>query len=114
MLGIATAMKEGNLEPLFAALSPDVVWNASAPPHFFRFGGVHRGVAGVREYSDWLWLKNVRHHFASRALVAQQGEFLRASFRAVAALEADLGLARHLSQTARHCWAERGDSIRFT
>ena len=69
---------------------------------------------GVREYSDWLWLKNVRHHFASRALVAQQGEFLRASFRAVAALEADLALARHLSQTARHCWAERGDSIRFT
>lgn len=71
MLGIATAMKEGNLEPLFAALSPDVVWNASAPPHFFRFGGIHRGVAGVREYSALLFSRYHIMRLDVRAITAQ-------------------------------------------
>ncbi len=68
---------------------------------------------GVSEYSDWLLQKNVRHHFASRALVAQHGGFLRDSFRAVATLEADLALARHLSHTPRHCWPEQNDRIQL-
>jgi hypothetical protein len=68
---------------------------------------------GVSEYIDWLWQRNVRHYYASRALVARHGDFLRASFRAVAALEADLALARHLSQTPRHCWAEQGGRIQL-
>jgi hypothetical protein len=65
----------------------------------------------VREYSDWLWQKNLRHHFASRALVARHAAFLRDSFRAVAELEADLALARHLSQQPRHCWAARAGQV---
>ncbi len=55
MLAVFAALKDGDLEPLFAALSPDVVWKATAPPQFFRFGGIHRGVAGVHEYSALLF-----------------------------------------------------------
>ena len=69
---------------------------------------------GLSEYSDWLGQKNVRHYFASRALVAQHRDFLRDSFRAVAALEADLALACHLSHTPRHCWAEQAERIQLT
>ena len=39
MLSVFAALKDGDLEPLFAALSPEVVWKATAPPQFFRFGG---------------------------------------------------------------------------
>ncbi|MTV39464.1 MutS-related protein [Duganella radicis] len=65
---------------------------------------------GVSDYSDWLFLQNVRHYFRSRAVVNQNIAFLRASFERVAVLDADLALARHLSQTV-HCWAERGDAV---
>lgn len=71
MLGVFTAMKEGNLEPLFAALSPEVVWKATAPQRFFRFGGVHRGVAGVREYSALLFSRYHVSRLESRAVTAQ-------------------------------------------
>ena len=54
MLSVMAAWKDGNLEPLFAALHPDVVWKATAPREFFRFGGTHRGIAGVREYTALL------------------------------------------------------------
>src|ERR1700759_5266920 len=50
MLSVTAAWKEGDMEPLLAALHPDVVWRATAPKEFFRFGGVHRGIVGVREY----------------------------------------------------------------
>ncbi|RFP14165.1 DNA mismatch repair protein MutS [Duganella sp. BJB488] len=66
---------------------------------------------GVREYRDWLWQMNVRHHFASRDAVRTHIDLLRASFRRVAALEADLALARHLAQTPRHCWAQQGGEL---
>lgn len=66
---------------------------------------------GVSDYSDWLWLKNVRHYFASRALVRQHLDFLRDSFVLVARLEADIALARHLARTSRHCWAEAGQAV---
>jgi len=35
MLSVIAAFADGNLEPLFAALSPDVVWKATAPRAFF-------------------------------------------------------------------------------
>ena len=69
---------------------------------------------GISDYSDWLWQKNVRHYYTSRALVAQHRNFLRDSFRAVATLEADLALCRHLLQMPRHCWAEQAECIQLT
>jgi len=60
MLSVIAALKESDLDPLFAALSPDVVWTATAPPEFFRFGGTHRGIAGMREYTALLFS---RYHF---------------------------------------------------
>src|ERR1700761_4381606 len=55
MLSVVAAFREGNRNPLFAALSPDVVWKATAPREFFRFGGVHRGISGMREYTALLF-----------------------------------------------------------
>ena len=68
-------------------------------------------LAGVREYRDWLWMMNVRHYFASRDAVRAELALLRSSFERVAALEADLALARHLAQAPRYCWAERGGAV---
>ncbi|MFA9217405.1 MAG: hypothetical protein ACEQSK_09890 [Sphingomonadaceae bacterium] len=69
---------------------------------------------GVSEYSDWLLLKNVRHYFASRTLVAQHVDFLRDSFRSIAALEADLALAQHLAQVCSYSWAQPSDRLQLT
>lgn len=66
---------------------------------------------GVREYADWLWLMNIRHYFNSREVVRANRDVLRASFQRVAALEADLALARHLADTPRYCWAEQGREV---
>jgi hypothetical protein len=65
----------------------------------------------LREYSDWLLLRNVSHYFASRTTVAGRLPFLRGCYDRIAALEADLALARHLDGLAQFCWsvhAERG------
>src|ERR1700744_1524697 len=83
MLGVFAAMKEGDLEPLFAALSPEVVWKATAPRQFFRFGGIHRGVAGVREYSALLFSRYHVSRLESRAVIAQ-GERVWGLFEAEA------------------------------
>ncbi|RZT05972.1 MutS domain V [Duganella sp. CF402] len=68
------------------------------------------GMPGVADYSDWLFLQNVRHYFCSRDVARENIAFLRASFERVATLDADLALARHLSRTA-HCWAEAGEAV---
>jgi ketosteroid isomerase-like protein len=60
MLTVFAAMKDGHLEPLFEALSPGVIWKATAPQQYFRFGGVHRGLAGMKEYTALL---SSRYHF---------------------------------------------------
>jgi ketosteroid isomerase-like protein len=83
MLGVFAAMKEGDLEPLFAALSSEVVWKATAPRHFFRFGGIHRGVAGVREYSALLFSRYHVSRLDARAVTAQ-GERVWGLFEAEA------------------------------
>ncbi|MRW90884.1 DNA mismatch repair protein MutS [Duganella sp. FT80W] len=66
---------------------------------------------GVGDYGDWFFLQNVRHYFKSREVVRTNIDFLRASFERVAALDADLALARHLLVAPVHCWAERGEEV---
>ncbi len=66
---------------------------------------------GARDYADWMFLQNVRHHFRSRDVVRDNLSFLRSSFERVAALDADLALARHLSTAPAFCWAEQGDQV---
>ena len=68
-------------------------------------------MAGAREYSDWLWLQNIRRYFGSRETVRVHREFLQASFQRVAALDADLAIARHLQHVPRYCWAGRADRV---
>jgi ketosteroid isomerase-like protein len=60
MLSVFAAFRDGNLEPLFEAISPDVVWNATAPREFFRFGGTYRGIEGMHEFTALL---SSRYHF---------------------------------------------------
>ncbi|MYM36968.1 DNA mismatch repair protein MutS [Duganella sp. FT94W] len=66
---------------------------------------------GAREYGDWFFLQNVRHFFQSREVVRESVSFLRSSFERVAALEADLALARHLVSVDAYCWAEQGEEV---
>ena len=61
----------------------------------------------LREYSEWLLLRNISHYFASRALVAQHLALLRSCYERTAALEADLALARHLAGLGQFCWSGR-------
>lgn len=68
---------------------------------------------GVAEYQDWLWLANLRHYFSSRTVVRTHLPWLRVCFERVAALEADLALARHLRQQSCYCWAEQGDGVQL-
>lgn len=64
-------------------------------------------VPGAREYADWFMLDNVKHLFASNAIVFGQRDFLRECFQRVATLEADIALARHLLKTPVWCRAQR-------
>ena len=83
MLSVTAALKDGDLEPLFAALSPKVVWKSTAPAQFFRFGGIHRGLAGVREFTALLFS---RYHFTRLAptAVTAQGDRVWGLFEAEA------------------------------
>ncbi|HKQ46293.1 MAG TPA: nuclear transport factor 2 family protein [Rhizomicrobium sp.] len=71
MLSVFAAFKDGNLEPLFAALSPEVVWKATAPKEFFRFGGTHCGLAGMREYTALLFSRYHFTRFAPKTVTAK-------------------------------------------
>jgi ketosteroid isomerase-like protein len=83
MLSVIAAFKDSNLEPLFTALDPDVVWKATAPKEFFRFGGTHRGVAGMMEYTALLFS---RYHFTrfSPKTVTAKGDQVWGLFEAEA------------------------------
>ena len=70
MLSVVAALKDGNLEPLFAALHPDIVWKATAPREFFRFGGTHRGIAGMKEYTALLFSRYSFIAFAPKSVIA--------------------------------------------
>jgi ketosteroid isomerase-like protein len=69
MLSVVAGLKDGNLEPLFAALHPDIVWKATAPREFFRFGGTHRGIAGMKEYTALLFSRYSFVSFAPKSVV---------------------------------------------
>ena len=71
MLAVVAGFKSGKLEALFAALSPDVVWKATAPREFFRFGGTHRGIAGMKEYTALLFSRYHFTRFAPKILTAK-------------------------------------------
>ena len=60
MLRVMRAFRDGDLEPLFAAVSDDIVWTSNAPPDYFRFGGTHHGRTGMREFTA---LFASRYHF---------------------------------------------------
>jgi hypothetical protein len=64
-------------------------------------------IPGGREYADWFLLANVKQYFKGMVLVFEQREFLRASYRLCANLEADVALARHLLAAPAWCWAGR-------
>jgi ketosteroid isomerase-like protein len=83
MLSVFAAFKDGNLEPLFAALSPEVVWKSTAPRAFFRFGGTHRGIVGMKEYTALLFSRYSFVRFAPR-LVTAKGDHVWGLFDAEA------------------------------
>ena len=74
MLSVLSAFKRGILEPLFEAVSPDVVWTATAPPEFFRFGGVYKGAAGITEYIALLLSRYHFTRFEPKLVTAHQDE----------------------------------------
>jgi hypothetical protein len=65
---------------------------------------MERVIPGMKEYGEWIWLNNIRRYFQGRDLFLAQREFLRDSYRMVAALEADIALARELSGAQSSCW----------
>jgi ketosteroid isomerase-like protein len=83
MLSVFRAFKESDLEPLFAALGDDVVWKSTAPPEFFRFGGTHRGRAGVKEFTALLLSRYHMLRFDPKLVVAQ-GDIVWGQFAAEA------------------------------
>ncbi|WP_374583348.1 DNA mismatch repair protein MutS [Pseudoduganella sp.] len=70
--------------------------------------GAAEAVPGVAEYANWLMQANLKRYYKTRGLVREHAAFLRESYVLVANLDADLALARHLSQQGLWCWAEEG------
>ena len=64
-------------------------------------------VPGMREYADWFGLANVRHYVKTVGIVFGERDFLRGCYLHCAGVEADLALARALSQAPALCWATR-------
>jgi ketosteroid isomerase-like protein len=83
MLSVVRAFCKGDLEPLFAALSEDVVWKASAPREFFRFGGTHTGINGMKEYTALLFSRYSFARFEPKHIVSQ-GDSIHGVFAAEA------------------------------
>jgi len=83
MLTVLAGLQEGDTGPLFAALSPDVVWKATAPKEFFRFGGTYHGTAGLHEYTALL---SSRYHFTrfTPEIVTAKGDQVWGVFEAEA------------------------------
>ena len=71
MLSVFAAFRDGHLEPLFAALSPDVVWTSTAPREFFRFGGTFRGLPGMKEYTALLFSRYSFVRFEPKGITAK-------------------------------------------
>jgi ketosteroid isomerase-like protein len=74
MLSVLDAFRRGILEPLFESVSPEVVWTATAPPQFFRFGGIYKGVPGIKEYIALLLSRYHFTRFEPKLVTAQKDE----------------------------------------
>jgi hypothetical protein len=96
-------------DPLAAVFRDDAVQAAKLNRRVSR--SLMSAVPGASDYADWLFLQNVRHYFRSRDVVRENIALLRTSFERVAAMDADLALARHLSALPSYCWSEQGDDV---
>lgn len=61
----------GNLEPLFAILSDEIVWNANAREGQFRFAGTRKGRAGVLEALSLIAADYALERYAIEDLTAE-------------------------------------------
>ena len=107
MLSVFAAFADGHLEPLFAAISPEVVWKATAPQEFFRFGGTYCGTAGMREYTALL---SSRYHFTRFAprIVTASGDQVWGLFEAEALHQPS---GRYVQFDISLCWTVKGGKI---
>ena len=71
MLSVMAAFKNGDLQPLFDALSPDIVWKSTAPRQFFRFGGTHRGFTGMKEFTALVFSRYSFVRFEPKTITAK-------------------------------------------
>ena len=79
MLSVVRAFKEGLVEPLFAAISQNVMWRTNAPPAFFRFGGTRLGQAEVKAHVSLVF---AQYHFIrfEPKVTLTQGEMVLGQF----------------------------------
>jgi ketosteroid isomerase-like protein len=79
MLSVVRAFKEGQVEPLFAAVGHNVVWKTNAPPEFFRFGGTRIGHAEVKAHVSLVF---AQYHFVrfEPKVILTQGEMVLGQF----------------------------------
>jgi hypothetical protein len=71
---------------------------------------MERLLPGAREYGEWVLLTNIRRYCRNQDDFLAQRAFLRGSYELVAALEADIALARHLRRAPVACWASVTDA----
>lgn len=76
--------------------------------------GISSALSMLGAYTDWFLLQNVRHYFKGRRVVRSNIEFLRHCHLAVAELEADIALARHLQITPFYCWPKRSVGLQVS
>ena len=71
MLTVSRAFAQGDLEPLKAALHPDVVWTSRTPKSHFRFAGEHHHRDGVTEHHALVLSAYLFLRFEPKELVAE-------------------------------------------
>ena len=68
---VLAAYAEGDLEPLLAAFDDDVEWHSNALTGHYRFGGPHKGKAGLCEGLSVLAADYTLHRYEVRELVGE-------------------------------------------
>jgi ketosteroid isomerase-like protein len=71
MLTVIRAFKDGDTAPLFAAVSPDIIWKSNAPPEFFRGGGETTGLAEMKARIALVFSQYTFVRFQPTAIVTQ-------------------------------------------
>ena len=65
---VMRALEKANFQPLFLALSDDVVWKSAATVKgLFRFGGTYTGRDGVET-----WKREFEHDYTVRAIIPRE------------------------------------------